>query len=142
MDERNKCESAEEQDKIDVKHGIVIAIFAIIGGLIAFVSFWLFFRMRNTAWTVGICIADVIFAYINACVFFKDKNWTGIRRFFIPVMMVIFYLIVLVIIIAGAVCLKIAEFTEFFFLYPVFLMPAFVLVCGVLLLFLMMLSYG
>ena len=48
MDERNKCESAEEQDKIDVKHGIVIAIFAIIGGLIAVGSFWLFFRMRNT----------------------------------------------------------------------------------------------
>ena len=142
MDERNKCESAEEQDKIDVKHGIVIAIFAIIGGLIAVGSFLIFFRMRNTAWTVGICIADVIYAYINACIFFKDKNWTGIRRFFIPVMMVIFYLIVLVIIIAGAVCLKIAEFTEFFFLYPVFLMPAFVLVCGVLLLFLMMLSYG
>ena len=142
MDERNKCESAEEQDKIDVKHDIVIAIFAIIGGLIAIGSFWLFFWMRNTAWTVGICTVDSIYAYINACVFFKDKNWTGIRRFFIPVMMVIFYLIVLVIIIAGAVCLKIAEFTEFFFLYPVFLMPAFVLVCGVLLLFLMMLSYG
>ena len=131
-----------EKKKRDLRNGIIIAAFAIVGGLLSVASFLLFFRMQNVAWTVGICIVDVIYAYINANVFFKDREWRVAKRFFIPMMMVMYYIVVFTVIIIGAVCFKFSDYTDLFFLYPVFLFPSFILVITVLILFLMALSYA
>ena len=75
-----------------------------------------------------LCIADIVYAYFNARLFFKSKDWNGARQIFIPIMLMVYWTIIFAIISIGNAVVLEGEFSNHFFLYPIFLMPSFVLV--------------
>ena len=75
-----------------------------------------------------LCIADIVYAYFNARLFLKSKDWNGARQIFIPIMLLVYWTIIFALISIGNAVVSEGEFSNHFFLYPIFLMPSFVLV--------------
>ena len=110
------------------KDTLVIIIFSIVGAVISFLSFFLYHYCEYALVTIMLCIADIVYAYFNARLFFQSKDWNGARQIFIPLMMLVYWAIIFAVICIGNAMLLNGEFLNQFFLYPIFLMPSFVLV--------------
>ncbi len=110
------------------KETLMKIIFAVVGGGISVLNFFLYHYFKHILVVAVLCIVDVVYAYLNARLFFKSKDWNGIRRLFIPLMILIYWAIIFTIICVGNAALLNGEFSNQFFLYPIFLMPSFVLV--------------
>ena len=110
------------------KDTLLVIIFSIVGAVISVLSFFLYHYCEYDLVTIMLCIADIVYAYFNARLFLKSKDWNGSRQIFIPIMLLVYWSIIFALIVIGnAVVLK-GEFSNHFFLYPIFLMPSFVLV--------------
>ena len=112
----------------NTKDTLVIIIFSIVGAVISFLSFFLYHYCEYALVTIMLCIADIVYAYFNARLFFQSKDWNGARQIFIPLMMLVYWAIIFAVICIGNAMLLNGEFLNQFFLYPIFLMPSFVLV--------------
>lgn len=110
------------------KDTLVIIIFSIVGAVISFLSFFLYHYCEYAHVTIMLCLADIVYAYFNARLFFKSKDWNGARQIFIPIMLMVYWTIIFAIISIGNAVVLEGEFSNHFFLYPIFLMPSFVLV--------------
>ena len=73
------------------KDTLLIIIFSIVGGGISALSFFLYCYFENSLVTIMLCIADIVYAYFNARLFFKSKDWNGARQIFIPLMIPIYW---------------------------------------------------
>ena len=110
------------------KDKLKIIIFSIIGAAISVLSFFLYHHCGYALVTVMLCIADIVYAYFNAKLFFESKDWNGARQIFIPLMMLVYWMAIFAVISIGNAVMLEGEFSNHFFLYPIFLMPSFVLV--------------
>ena len=110
------------------KEQLLIIVFAIVGAVISVLSFFLYHYCEYALVTIMLCIADIVYAYFNARLFFKSKDWNGARQIFIPIMLLVYWTIVFAVIIIGNAVVLEGEFSNHFFLYPIFLMPSFFLV--------------
>ena len=109
------------------KDNLTIAIVSVIGMLLSVISFLIYKQINHFLVVTAICIADLIFSYFNAKLFFKSKDWDGARQLFIPLMMIVYWTAVFAVICIGNAVLFEGAFSNEFFLYPIFLMPGFVL---------------
>ena len=110
------------------KDTLLIIIFSIVGAVISVLSFFLYHYCEYALVTIMLCIADIVYAYFNARLFLKSKDWNGARQIFIPIMILVYWSIIFAIISIGNAVVLEGEVSNHFFLYPIFLMPAFVLV--------------
>ncbi len=110
------------------KDNLTIGIMSAIGLLLSVISFFIYNKINSFLVVIAICIADLIFSYFNAKLFFKSKDWDGARQLFIPLMMIVYWTAVFAVVCIGNAVMLEGEFSNHFFLYPVFLMPSFVLV--------------
>ena len=110
------------------KDTLLIIIFSIVGAVISVLSFFLYHYCEYALVTIMLCIADVVYAYFHARLFLKSKDWNGARQIFIPIMILVYWSIIFAIISIGNAVVSEGEFSNHFFLYPIFLMPSFVLV--------------
>ena len=110
------------------KDNLTIAIISAIGMLLSVISFLIYKQINHFLVVTAICIADLIFSYFNAKLFFKSKDWDGARQLFIPLMMLVYWTAIFAVISIGNAVMLEGEFSNHFFLYPIFLMPSFVLV--------------
>ena len=110
------------------KDTLLIIIFSIVGAVISVLSFFLYHYCEYVLVTIMLCIADIVYAYFNARLFLKSKDWNGARQIFIPIMLLVYWTIIFALISIGNAVVSEGEFSNHFFLYPIFLMPAFVLV--------------
>ena len=110
------------------KDTLLIIIFSIVGAVISVLSFFLYHYCEYALVTIMLCIADIVYAYFNARLFFKSKDWNGARQIFIPIMLLVYWSIIFALISIGNAVVSEGEFSNHFFLYPIFLMPSFVLV--------------
>ena len=110
------------------KDTLLIIIFSIVGAVFSVLSFFLYHYCEYTLVTIMLCIADIVYAYFNARLFLKSKDWNGARQIFIPIMLLVYWTIIFALISIGNAVVLEGEFSNHFFLYPIFLMPAFVLV--------------
>ena len=110
------------------KDNLQFIIFSIVGGVISALSFFLYHYCSHALVTIALCTADIVYAYFNARLFFKSKDWNGVRQIFIPLMMFVYWTAIFAVISIGNAVMLEGEFSNHFFLYPVFLMPSFVLV--------------
>ena len=110
------------------KDNLLMIIFPIIGVLITVLNFIIFHYFDYLVITITLCVADIIYAYFNARLFLKSKDWNGARRFFIPLMLLAYWAIIFTIICVGNAMMFEGSFSNAFFLYPIFLMPSFVVV--------------
>lgn len=110
------------------KDNLTIGIMSAIGLLLSVISFFIYNKINSFLVVIAICIADLIFSYFNAKLFFKSKDWDGARQLFIPLMMIVYWAVVFAVISIGNAVMLEGEFSNHFFLYPIFLMPSFVLV--------------
>ena len=109
------------------KENLMIGIVSAIGMLLSVISFLIYKQINHFLVVTTICIADLIFSYFNAKLFFKSKDWDGARQLFIPLMMIVYWTAVFAVICIGNAVLFEGAFSNEFFLYPIFLMPGFVL---------------
>ena len=123
------------------KDTLLIIIFSIVGAVISVSSFFLYHYCEYALVTIMLCIADIVYAYFNARLFFKSKDWNGARQIFIPIMLLVYWSIIFALISIGNAVVSEGEFSNHFFLYPIFLMPSFVLVLLLLAFVAMGLSY-
>ena len=110
------------------KDTLLVIIFSIVGAVISVLSFFLYHYCEYALVTIMLCIADIVYAYFNARLFLKSKDWNGARQIFIPIMLLVYWTIIFAIICIGNAVVSEGEFSNHFFLYPIFLMPSFVLV--------------
>ena len=110
------------------KDTLLIIIFSIVGAVISVLSFFLYHYCEYALVMIMLCIADIVYAYFNAKLFFESKDWNGARQIFIPLMMLVYWTAIFAVISIGNAVILEGEFSNHFFLYPVFLMPSFVLV--------------
>lgn len=122
---RQKLAEAELRRRRD---NLRIFLYAVVGLLISVASFVLHHYFgQMIAVTVLICIADVIYAFLNARIFLTSRNWRGVKYLFILLMMIVYWALLFgVVCVFNALVLK-GPFSYHFYLYPVFLMPAFVI---------------
>ncbi len=109
------------------KDNLTIGIVSAMGLALSVISFLVYAKFNHFLVVTLICIVDLIFSYFNAKLFFKSKDWDGARQLFIPLMMVVYWAVVFAIICIGNAVLFEGAFSNEFLLYPVFLMPGFVL---------------
>ena len=126
---KNLSDEAEKtQQEVKRKDTLEIVLYSLIGLVITVGSFAIFhFFERLPLLIVLICCVDVSYAYLHARIFFKSKDWRGARRFFIPLMMIVYWSIVFAIICIFNSMIIEGDFSYKFFLYPIFLLPSFVL---------------
>ena len=110
------------------KDTLLVIIFSIVGAVISVLSFFLYHYCEYALVTIMLCIADIVYAYFNARLFLKSKDWNGSRQIFIPIMLPVYWSIIFALISIGNAVVSEGEFSNHFFLYPIFLMPSFVLV--------------
>ena len=110
------------------KENLQLIIFSIVGAVISVLSFFLYHYCGHVLVTIMLCIADIVYAYFNARLFLKSKDWNGARQIFIPIMLLVYWTIIFALISIGNAVVLEGEFSNHFFLYPIFLMPSFVLV--------------
>ena len=110
------------------KDTLMIILFSIVGAVISVLSFFLYHYCEYFLVTIMLCIADIVYAYFNARLFLKSKDWNGARQIFIPIMLLVYWTIIFALISIGNAVVSEGEFSNHFFLYPIFLMPSFVLV--------------
>ena len=110
------------------KDTLLIIIFSIVGAVISVFSFFIYHCCEYALVTIMICIVDVAYAYFNARLFLKSKDWNGARQIFIPIMLLVYWAIIFAVITIGNAVVLVGEFSNLLFLYPIFLMPSFVLV--------------
>lgn len=110
------------------KENLQLIIFPIVGAVISVLSFFLYHYCGHVLVTIMLCIADIVYAYFNAKLFFESKDWNGARQIFIPLMMLVYWTAIFSVISIGNAVMLEGEFSNHFFLYPIFLMPSFVLV--------------
>ena len=110
------------------KDTLLIIIFSIVGAGISVLSFFLYHYCEYALVTIMLCIADIVYGYFNARLFFKSKDWNGARQILIPFMLLFYWTIIFAIISIGNAMVLEGEFSNHFFLYPIFLMPSFFLV--------------
>ncbi len=132
-----------EEKRKKQKEFLINLAFALGGAGISVGSFFLFhFFPTKHFLTVVVCIADIAYAYLNARLFFKGKDWNGARQILIPLLLIVYWAVIFAVVsIFGVAFLK-NEFTGSFFIYPIFLMPAFVIEIIVLCLVVEGLSYA
>ena len=109
------------------KDTLMIILFSIVGAVISVLSFFLYHYCEYVLVTIMLCIADIVYAYFNARLFLKSKDWNGARQIFIPIMLLVYWTIIFALISIGNAVVSEGEFSNHFFLYPIFLMPSFVL---------------
>ena len=128
MSEEINMENARERHRRARKETLEILLYVFVGLAVSIGSFVLFHCLKRfVIVTVLICLVDIVYAYVHARVFFRSKNWCGVRHIFIPLMMIVYWGIVFAVIcVFNAMALE-GEFSSAFLLYPVFLMPSFVL---------------
>ena len=107
---------------------LLIIIFSIVGTVISVLSFFLYHYCKYALVTIMLCIADIVYAYFNASFFLKSKDWNDARQIFIPIILLAYWSIIFALIRIGNAVVSEGEFSNHFFLYPIFLMPSFVLV--------------
>ena len=110
------------------KEQLLIIAFSIIGVGVSVLSFFLYHYCSHILVKIAVCIADIVYAYFNARLFFKSKDWNGARQFFIPLMMLVYWSVIFAVITIGNAIMLEGAFSNHFLLYPIFLMPAFVVV--------------
>ena len=110
------------------KEQLLIIAFSIIGVGVSVLSFFLYHYCSHILVKIAVCIADIVYAYFNARLFFKSKDWNGARQFFIPLMMLVYWSVIFAVITIGNAVMLEGAFSNHFLLYPIFLMPAFVVV--------------
>ena len=119
----NETEKTNSLRKDNLKIGIVSAM----GVFLSVISFFIYHKINHFLVVTAICIVDLIFSYFNTKLFFESKDWDGARQIFIPLMMIIYWAAVFAVICIGNAVLFEGSFSKVFFLYPIFLMPGFVL---------------
>ncbi len=122
------------------KERLLIIVFSIIGVGVSVLSFFLYHCCAHILITIAICIVDIIYSYFNAMLFCKAKEWNGVRPILIPLFLLMYWVIVLCLICIGNALIN-GGFSNSFFVYPIFLMPSFVVVIILILLLLTFLSY-
>lgn len=110
------------------KHNFCMIIFPIVGVLISVLNFIIFHHFGHYIITITLCVVDITYAYFNARLYLASKDWNGSRRFFIPLMLLAYWAIIFTIICVGNAMMFEGSFSNAFFLYPIFLMPSFVVV--------------
>lgn len=128
MDDTRQFESAKERKKRQRKDDLIIFAYAVVGLIITIVSFLLFhFFQNDIVLTVLVCVVDVVYTYFNALIFFKSKDWKYEKYIFIPLLMLVYWTLLFAAVCAiNGMVLK-GPFSYNFFLYPIFLMPSFVI---------------
>lgn len=140
--ELTEAEIREEKRK-KRKEFLINLAFALGGAGISVGSFFLFHFFPTMHFlTVVVCIVDIAYAYLNARLFFKGKDWNGARQFIIPLLLIAYWAVIFAVICIFGVAFLKNEFTGSFFIYPIFLMPAFVIEIIVLCLVAEGLSYA
>ena len=128
MNDETRAETFADQKKKNRKENLEVFIYALIGLAISVGSFLLFHYFGKFRFVTGlICLCDTIYTYFHVCIFFRSKDWRWAKRIFIPWLMVIYWALVLVVICIFSAALLNSEFTYKFLLYPIFLMPSFIL---------------
>ena len=127
--QRNEMETVLERKKRERRENWIVFAYALVGLAICVGSFLLFHYFSHlSVLIVFVSLLDVAYAYVHARIFFKSKDWKGVKIFLIPLLMVIWWAVLFAaIVIVNAIVLQ-ADFSYHFFLYPVFLMPAFLIV--------------
>ena len=121
----------DEAKREEIRKNLTHLLFAIVGALISAGSFILHYHATRVWVTVIICVVDMVYAYLNASIFFKDKSWGSAKPILI-VLFLLFYWVIIFAVIAILAATSDIGFSYQFFLYPVFLTPAFVLTLAVL----------
>ena len=125
-----------KKSKEEIMAQVKMVVVAVIGGLVAAGSFLLYFKLKEFAVvTVLICVIDVVYAYFNAKMFLTSQDWKGVRGILIFLFLLFYYTVVFAFL---AICASRSDrgFINEVFLYPIFLMPSFVIVIILLLLIL------
>ncbi len=117
-----------------IRKNLIHLLFATVGALIAAGSFILHYNAGRVWVTAVICVVDLVYAYFNASIFFEDKSWGIAKPIAIAFFLFIYWIMIFAIVAIGAAMAD-AGSSDRFFLYPVFLMPAFVLMLIVILFF-------
>lgn len=125
MNGQNDIELSEQKET--KKDKWILILYSVIGLVIAVASFALYHICPNPFVTILICLTDIGYAYLNARIFFKSRDWNGARQILIPLLMIVYWTVVFGILCIGNAMLLKGEFFNQLFLYPIFLMPAFVL---------------
>ena len=76
------------------KENLQLIIFSIVGAVISVLSFFLYHYCGHVLVTIMLCIADIVYAYFNARLFLKSKDWNGARQIFIPIMLLVYWTII------------------------------------------------
>ena len=118
----------EQPNSTDRQEDRTIVIVSVIGLLLSVISCFGYYFINHFFAVMAICFVDLIFSYFNAKLFFQSKDWDGARQLFIPLMMIVYWTAVFAVICIGNAVLFEGAFSNEFFLYPIFLMPSFVLV--------------
>ena len=99
------------------KDTLLIIIFSIVGAVISVLSFFLYHYCEYALVTIMLCIADIVYAYFNARLFLKSKDWNGARQIFSPIMLLVYWTIIFAIISIGNAVVSEGEFSNHFFMY-------------------------
>lgn len=123
---RRKFSAPDPQQR---KENLRIFLYAMAGLLISIASFVLHHYFGHfVAVTVLLCIADLFYAFYHARIFFAARDWRWEKHLVTLMMLICYWAVVFMILCAGnALTLKV-PFSYAFFVYPVFLMPSFVIV--------------
>jgi len=129
MNDKDLAEKMLDEQRKNRKETLEILVYACIGLCITVGSFLLFHFFGNL-WlvTLLICLFDVAYAYFHACIFFRSKDWHGAKKILIPWIMMLYWLIVFVAVCIFNSAILHYDFSYKLLLYPIFLMPSFVLV--------------
>ena len=116
----------ENEEKTSQKGNWLILLFSVIGVVLSVISFLVYYNIGYAPAVIGICVVDIVFSYFNARLLFKSNDWKGVKQVFIPIMMFVYWVVVLGIVCVGNAILFDGGFSNQLLLYPVFLMPAFI----------------
>ncbi len=124
-----------KKSKKEIKELLKEIMLPFIGVLVSVGSFLLYFNFSSyTAVTVLICVADVIYAFINAKLFVKSQEWEGVRGIMIFVFFLFYWTVMFVVLAFFYANITKGGFVLNLLLYPIFLMPSFEIVILLLLL--------
>ncbi len=127
--DKESTEMRLQRRKEAAKNQFVFVLFSLIGALVSVGSFVLYHYFSAYVFlTVLICVADIVYAYFDARLFLKSRDWQGVRGVVFTFFLIIYYGIVFGLV--ALVCsngLNIPVSQEYL-LYTLFLTPAFVVV--------------
>ena len=125
MNETENIGNYKKEKKAKRKERLICALLIIVGIILTVIDFILYYKASLAWFTVLICIASVAYTFFKARYYLNSKDYKDTRWFFVPLTILIFYVIAFTIVAVGSAIMFEGLFLNEFFLYPIFLMPAF-----------------